>query len=446
MKKKLVLLLLFVGFIALLAACGNNGASDASNEGDSNAGEGNKDPVTINLHHWYNEEQDNWHAVIEAFEEEHPHIKVNTITTGNNNSQENREQVDITAASGGKLDVIMLSNEADLNQRVAYGMFEPLNDYIEKVGLNMEETFLVDQSIDGVYYSLPAKYSMMFVMLNKDALDEAGLDIPKEWTWDEFMEYAAALTQGEGSNKRYGTYFEWWPFYRTLALTNHEDAGYVKPDGKTSNMDHPMFRKSLEIRERGEQEGWATPHADVIGAGLNYRTEYFNQRAAMLVTGSFMVAEAGGVPGSPSEFTTAFAPIPTSVKGDPITSGGGVETISIYSGSEHKDEAFEFIYWYTTKGIHLQGKYIPATAGTDYKDIVQRLLEDSPAPEKVDIDSLVHTLEVTNVMRPLIVPYQPELDSVVQNLTDEFLLGSEDMDTTIEKVHQRVQQVIDENN
>ena len=39
-------------------------------------------------------------------------------------------------------------------------------------------------------------------MVNKGHLDEAGLEIPTEWTWDDYRDYAKAMTTDE----HYGSY------------------------------------------------------------------------------------------------------------------------------------------------------------------------------------------------------------------------------------------------
>ena len=43
-------------------------------------------------------------------------------------------------------------------------------------------------------------------MMNKGHLDEAGLEIPTEWTWDEYRDYAKKMTTDE----HYGSYLHTW--------------------------------------------------------------------------------------------------------------------------------------------------------------------------------------------------------------------------------------------
>ncbi|GAF65489.1 ABC transporter substrate-binding protein [Bacillus sp. TS-2] len=445
--KKLLQLALFILLTLALIACSTSTTDTNGGEGGQADNETDSDePVTIRLHHWYNEEADNWDQVISTFEEEFPHIKVELITPENNDANETMQQIDLATASGDQLDVIMVNSPANYAQRVNHGMFEPLNDFIEEAGMVYEDNFRVNTSVDGNYYALPGKYNMNFVMLNEDALNEAGLPVPTEWTWDEYMDYAEALTEGEGQNKRYGTFFHTWDDYIRLATFNQpEDSSFVKDDGVTSNVDSPLMRQSLEIRERGHQDGSATPYSDTISMSLNYRTEYFSEKAAMIMTGSWMINEAGGLPGEEAPFTTAFAPYPQANEGDDITTPAGADFLTIYSGSEYKEEAFEFIHWYTTEGIVLQGKYLPDYLGADLNVVLDNLLE-STYSEKVNLDSLTHTLDVTLAADLYIpVPFINEVVTVYTNEVEKFLLEDQDIDNTIDRAHEAVQKVIDDN-
>ena len=60
--------------------------------------------------------------------------------------------------------------------------------------------------VDDKYYGLPMKNITGLVMMNKGHLDEAGLEIPTEWTWDEYRDYAKTMTTDE----HYGSYLHTW--------------------------------------------------------------------------------------------------------------------------------------------------------------------------------------------------------------------------------------------
>lgn len=455
--KNIKFLLLGILISILLIGCsndsdaeGNSNANDSSGEQTTNeeaSENGGDEQVTIRLHHWYNEENDNWLDIIESFEQEHPNIKVESVTPENNDANETMKTIDLAAASGDHLDVIMLNSPSNYAQRVKQDMFEPLNSYLEEEGIDFDDEYQVDTNVDGTYYGLPGKYNMHFVMLNEDALDDAGLDIPTDWTWDEYMDYAEQLTEGEGANTRFGTYFHSWVDYAKLALQNQsENTDLVKDDGVTSNIDHPLIRKSLEIRERGHIDGSATPFSDVISMNLHYVDEYFNEKAAMIMTGSWMIHEGGGREDEPSTFKTVYAPYPKSAEEDSIKSPATSDILAVYSGSEHKEEAYEFIRWYTTEGIIEQAKFLPSYTGIDFTEVIDNLLEDNHNPEMIDTETLVQTLEATeaaDINMP--VPFISEVEDAYLDEVEKYLLDEQDLDTTIDSAHEAVQKIIDDN-
>ncbi|MGY4691068.1 ABC transporter substrate-binding protein [Salibacterium sp. K-3] len=430
--------------LSALAACSGAEESESSDTSDDGS---SGDEVTIRLHHWYNEDQDNWNEVIASFEEDHPNINVESVTPENNDANETMQQIDLAAASGDQLDVIMVNDASNYAQRVSQGMFEPLNDYIEEAGFNYDEEYRVNTSVDDNYYALPGKYNMNFVMMNQDKLEENDLDIPTEWTWDEFMDYAAELSEGEGPDKMYGTYFHTWVDYVKLAAFNQmENSNLVKDDGVTSNIDSDIMRQSLEIRQRGHEEESAVPYDETISQELNYRDQFFNQSAATIMTGSWMISESGGIDGSPAPFEVAFAPYPKAAEEDPITTPAGADFLSVYSGSQNKDEAFEFIRWYTTEGIQEQGRYLPSYQDAELQQVVDNLVEGSAAPDMVNKESLIDVLEASEAS-PLNIPptFIGEVEDAYMSETDAFLLGEQDLETTIQNADETVQEIIDNN-
>lgn len=94
-----------------------------------------------------------------------------------------------------------------------------MNEFYDKEGLKPEDEYYVNPKVGDKYYGMQMTAGYQFVLLNKDALDEAGLPVPTYgWTWDDFRDYAKKLTKGEGVDKRYGTYFHTWELYMN-ALT-----------------------------------------------------------------------------------------------------------------------------------------------------------------------------------------------------------------------------------
>jgi len=438
--------------LGVLAGCGGAGDQKGAQGGDA-AGK----TTELRFYTYGTEANYNWKKTIAAYEEQNPGIKVNVIPLSEKgDTQEALKKLDLAAASGEDMDVLMFSDAASYAQRVALGMVAPLDDYITKDGYKVDQEYKVDTKLNGKYYALPGKFNPWYVLLNKTMLDAAGLKVPTDWTWDDFMDYAKKMTQGEGANKVYGTYFHGpqnggWLDYAKLAMENQaENPEFIKADG-TSNMDSPLFKKSLEIRVKMEKEDKsATPYADMLSQKLNYRTQFFNQKAAMIVTGSWMNTELGGTEQVPLNFNVAVAPFPKNNPGDP--SGYATVTtdyMSVAAASKHKDEAYKFIRWLTTDGQLVQGKNVPSWSKVKQEDlgkIIDTILSGTKNPEKVDKASLISVL--TNAKSSAIVPpvsYQAEVYKAVNEEFEKLILGKQDIDTTVKASQERVNSIIASN-
>ncbi|MBA4493318.1 ABC transporter substrate-binding protein [Paenactinomyces guangxiensis] len=413
--------------------------------------------VTIKFYTHGNGANYNWKQTIAAFEKKYPNIKVDLVVLSEKgDTQEATKKLDLAAASGEEMDVLMFSDPATYAQRVGLGMVAPLDDFIAKEGYKVNEEYKVDTKLNGKYYALPGKFNPWYVLLNKDHLDEAGLPVPKDWTWDQFMDYAKKLKKGSGATKRYGVYFHGpqgggWMEYLKLALGNQpEHTEFIKADG-SSNLDSPLFRKSLEMRLKMEKvDKSSTPYEAMLSQKLHYRAQFFNQSASMILIGSWMNTELGGTDQFPLKFQVAVAPYPKNAPGDP----GGytpvtTDYMAIAANSTHKEEAYKFIRWYTTEGQLVQGKNIPSwnkVKSDELSKIVDSILSQTNNPEKVDKESLNRVLsqaKASKIIPP--VSYQAEIYKAINEEYEMLIFGKQDLDTTVKKAQERVQKIIDTN-
>lgn len=395
--------------------------------------QGNRMPappkITLKIHFWYNEHQDNWQTVYREFERLYPDINIEAVTSGDHLAEDYLKRLDLAAASGEQIDVIFFPAPNHYSQRASLQMLEPLNRFIEKDGFQLKDEYHIDPTIGGKVYALPGKISSQFVMLNKNALDEAGLPVPANWGWDEFLEYARLLTKGEGEEKRYGTFF--YRFY-----PNSNPFPYYRI-GRESDRIPPeeiqMQKRLLEIRKQAEvMDRSATPLGETLRRKLNYRMEYFNQKASMILAADYMIAEAGGTDQIPAKFKTVFAPYPRVKPEAAVNDSVNADLIGVYSKSMHKEAAYRFIRWYTTEGILLQGRYIPSWKKYDVESVVDTILASAKSPDKVDRDSLLYVIK-TYPAPDLIIPapFQDEVNKVYEREVMDYLLGKKDVDDVI---------------
>ena len=447
-------LVLLTGMLAGCGSSNSNGTDESATANNGGAANKGAEAVNLRLYTYGTEEAYNWKATLDAYHKANPNVTVELVLLSEKgDTQEATKKLDLAAASGEQIDMMMFSDPASYSQRVALGMAAPLDDYIAKDGYKVEEDYKVDTHLNGKVYALPGKFNPWYVLLNKDHLDEAGLKVPTDWTWDEFADYAKKLTKGEGATKRYGTYFHgpqnggWMEFLKLKMENQPQNTEFLKPDG-SSNLDDPNFKATLELRVRMEKvDKSSVPYSDMISQKLAYRNQFFNQSVSMLTIGSWMNTEIGGTDKVPLTFHVAVAPFPKNNPGDetgltPVTT----DYVAVSESSEHKEEAYKFVRWYTTEGQVVQGKNIPAWNGVKSEQvtsIIDTILAGTKNPELVDKTSLVNTL-IHSKASQIIAPasYQAEVYKAINEEYEKLILGNQDIDTTVANSKKRVDEII----
>ncbi|WP_253298037.1 ABC transporter substrate-binding protein [Paenibacillus sp. MSJ-34] len=278
--------------------------------------------------------------------------------------------------------------------------------------------------------------SVNYVMLNKDALDEAGLPVPTYgWTWDDFRDYAKKLTKGEGVDKRYGTYFHTWELYMNAPAQTVMRDPFLYSDGTTILAD-PTYKYFFQLRKDMEEvDKTAKPYADVLAAKLNYRTEFFNEEAAMILTGNFTIPDAGNQEQYPHQFKTAFAPVPLPPQGaEPKEYEGGKyftsgSQVAMGATSKHKDAAFELMRFMTTADSTARAEF-SGWKKANNDAILDRLIAGKE--EWYDVESLRYSVASNEIQfldaSPVMTTASPELTKVINDGFSKFMLSNEPID------------------
>jgi multiple sugar transport system substrate-binding protein len=150
-----------------------------------------------------------YQGLVSAFEAEHPAIDIELIHIPSLIDYQARLGADL--AAGSQADVVLI-NYRRYAPLAARGVLEPLAPYLRSSRVISDVDFY-PQAIDpfrwrGQLMCLPQNISSLVVYYNKDLFDAAGLDHPAEdWTWDEFLAAAQALTidhDGDGTTDQYG--------------------------------------------------------------------------------------------------------------------------------------------------------------------------------------------------------------------------------------------------
>lgn len=144
-----------------------------------------------------------------AFEARHPEIDLELIHIPS--ASDYRQRLGVDFAAGDPADVVLI-NYRRYAPFAAMGVLEPLAPYLRGSDLIGQEDFF-GQAVDpfrwrGQLMCIPQNISSLVVYYNKDLFDQAGLDYPSDdWTWDDFLATAQALTRDlddDGRADQYG--------------------------------------------------------------------------------------------------------------------------------------------------------------------------------------------------------------------------------------------------
>ena len=433
--------LLLVGLFAIfmLVACsGNDKASTDEEKPDTS-----KEEVTLKFVHWINEDVGKWESVIAKYEAEHPGVKVESIPLVENmNTQDYFKQLDLMASAGDDMDLILFNQPQELAKRIGAGLVEPITKFTKAEGMDINKVYNNSYpAFNGEYYGLPMKNITLLVMLNKAHLDAAGLEIPTEWTWDDYTDYAKKLT----TDKHYGSYLHSWHFFHSnlKLMGKAKDNLILKEDG-TSNATDPTLRASLELRNQLENvDKSSVPFTEILSQKLDYRQQFFSQSASMVPTGSFMISEWGQfIP----EFEIAWAPWPKTKASDEALAPMSGDLISIAKSSKHKQESYEFMRWLTTEGIVDQGIFTPAWKEADMSKSLEAVVNGTKKPDAIHMESLKNALTSVKSIEVIAPPaYINEAWGEFGAEVELYLLGEQDLDKTMKNIEKRVQAVVDAN-
>jgi multiple sugar transport system substrate-binding protein len=231
---------------------------------------------------------------------------------------------------------------------VSKGLLDPLDDYIAAdadmqalLANEMAQPLKDAFTVDGKLYQIPVEWNNMVIFYNTKLFADAGLQPPvPEWTWDDFLNAAKALTKGSGGDKVYGFGV---PFY-TFGLVPWFLTNSTYPltdDWSDSNLNDPKVLETvtfihdlIRVHEVAPSvEG--TDNAQLFPAGKLAMTGFGRWPLPGFIAADF------------KDFDIQYWPRKTAA-----TSIHGIGGWGISPKSENKDLAWELIKEFTNKQVN----------------------------------------------------------------------------------------------
>lgn len=137
-------------------------------------------------------------AVIEMYEAENPNIDI-VYEFANFDDYWTRVN---TQAAGGDLACVMQHDYAYLSEWANRGLLQPLDPFVAAGTIdlsNVEDAFIAGGRVNGQLYGLSLGTNSQSIIIDVDAFEAAGVDLPApDWTWADFEATAIALHEALG--------------------------------------------------------------------------------------------------------------------------------------------------------------------------------------------------------------------------------------------------------
>ena len=336
------------------------------------------------------------------FEEANPDIQLRFITLS-----ENQARAKITASTsmgGGEFDVVMISNY-ETPQWAENGWLVNLSDYINKTPDYDQNDFIPSLrdslSYKGDMYSVPFYGESSFLMYRKDLLEQAGIDMPRNPTWQQVADAAAKLNSPDMVGICLRGKPGWGEVLAPLDTVINTFGGRWFDDQWNAQLTSPEVEKAVNfyvdtVTKYGE------PGAATSGFG-ECATQFSQGRAAMWYDATSAVSTVEDPQSSTVIGKVGYALAPHVVKDN----SGWLYTwsLGIPKSSDKKDAAWKFISWMTDKNyIKLVGDELgwervpPGSRLSTYQ--IPEYQQVSKAYGQLTLDSI----EGANPLKPTVQP------------------------------------------
>ena len=335
------------------------------------------------------------------------------------------KQYTMGAMSGELPDIGMVDNP-DMASYIQMGVFADITDQLEAWG-ELDQFFegpLNSCTQNGRIYGLPHNSNCLCLFYDKDALDEAGLEVPT--TWSELREAAKALTNPETG--RYGLGIS--------AVKNEEGCfqfipWFLSSGGKLEELNGEGCVEALTFLNDLILDG--SMPKDIINWGQgDINNQFISGGLAMQVNGPWNVASIKDL--APDK-NWGVALIPRADDGVNASVLGG-ENFGLTTACKDIDAGVEFLTWLMSKEVSADfceagGKFSPRA--------------DSTASKAIWTDDPIFSVFAENMNYAMPRgphPRWPEISTAISVAEHEVFTGSKDVQSALDEAAATVSAIL----
>lgn len=415
--KRMLGILLLLGLALVLVACNNSSPDESTDENDSNNSEeakGEEEQVTIVYARGVDTTPAS-DAVIKAFEEKFPNIKVEQREMPSDTGQSHDQYVTAFSSQSAEIDVF----NADVIWPAEFAQANyalELDRFIEKDGINLEEYFpgtVQAGKFDGKQWAMP-QYTDAGVFYYRTDI----VDTPPE-TWDDLIAQSEELKGEEGTEFGYLMQAAQYEGLITNAIEFIASyGGEVVNDNNEVVVDSPETVKALEKMK--EVVGSDFVPSNILNF-MEIETEnaWIEGKSVFARNWPYLMSSSNDEERSNVVDNVEMTTMPAGDEGSASALGGWMTMINRYS--EHPEEAWEFVKFISGP----EGQKISALEG-GRAPTIEALYDDEEVQAVSSLFANPEFREVlqTAVPRP-VTPIYPEISDIMQIEISKVLTGDQ---------------------
>ncbi|QOR70065.1 extracellular solute-binding protein [Ruania alkalisoli] len=380
-------------------------------------------------------------ALVDAFTAKYPDIEVEYVRFVNN--AEGILKLDTALQGGVPIDVFFSYGTVDVVRRAQAGLALDLTDLAREDDL--AQVFVQDEPIstliDGKLYSIPTTHWPQFVVLNQDAMESAGIEIPFDWTVEDYHRVAREFKSAG---------FDVGAYHPPRMASTSLGGDYIyKNGGQESNLDDPLFKQELELILAMEDDGSIFTQERITAEQLGgYVQNYFvDGTFPMYIDGTTALRFLKNLDEYPHDFRTTFRPYPAPTAGaDYFNPGVRGDDVQISSKSQYPSAAWTFVkFWIDEGANHMSpaGKVSPYQFDNPTDEMMDALF--GPERDRLfNVDDFHETFFVPEPplsVRSITTAYT-EIASLKSQIEDEIRLRTKSVDDGIAEMKQEADAAI----
>ncbi len=289
-------------------------------------------------------------ALIAEFEAMHPGVSIDFEALP---PDQYWPRMSAMAAANNLPDVFYMSS-GFIFEWQANGLLANLQSYVDGIDLadyfsGVLATTRFPSPETGDVHAVPINWVGPVLYYNQDAFDEAGLAYPNDdWTWDDFLAAATALTVDKTGNGRIDQWGYWvYGRYAQVEPWIYQNGGRILNEARTRLEVDDAARETLQFLSDLVNVHEVAPRPQEM-EGIRQQDVFPLGLAAMWVDGSWNISNNRSIIGD--QFTWNIAMIPSGPSSETRIGYTWPDMLAIASGSEHEEIAWKFVEFMTGPG------------------------------------------------------------------------------------------------